>query len=85
MVEDAPIIRPGDGAQLDPAVVGFECLDLLGPIGGEAILQVDGGKCGRELSQIGGGRTDQAGELAEGPVCRRDCRIGARQDQRQPL
>jgi hypothetical protein len=52
---------------------------------GQAVLQVDRGERGRELAQIGGGRADLARQLAEAPVRRRDGRIGAGQDQRQPL
>ncbi len=48
-------------------------------------MQVDGGKCGWELPEIGGGRSDQAGELSERPVRRRDWRIRAGEHQRQPL
>ena len=49
------------------------------------MLQVDAGERGRELPQIGGRRADQAGELAEAPMRRRNRRIGTGQDQRQPL
>ena len=83
MVEDAAIVRAGDGAQFDTAVIGFERLDLLGPIGRQAILQVDGGERRRELAQIGGRRADQAGQLAEAPMGRGDRRIRAGKDQRQ--
>lgn len=48
-------------------------------------MQVDSSECGRELTQIGGGGANQTGELAEGPVCRRDCRICAWQDQGQSI
>ena len=85
MVVDAAIVRAGDGAQLDPAVVGLERLDLLGPMRGQPVLQVDAGERRRELAQIGGGRADQRGELAEAPVGGRDRRFGARQHQRQAV
>ena len=85
MIEDAAVIRPGDGAQLEPTGIGFERLDLLRPIGRQAILQVDRGQRRRELAQICGRRTDQAGQLAEAPVRGCNRRICARQDERQPL
>src|SRR5712672_2978370 len=41
MVKDPPIVWAGDGAKLNAAVVGLERFNLLGAIGGQAILQVD--------------------------------------------
>jgi hypothetical protein len=32
VVEDAAIVRAGDGAQFDASIVGLESLDLLGPL-----------------------------------------------------
>ena len=52
---------------------------------GEAILQVDGGERRRELAQIGGGRTDQTGKLAETPMGWGDRSLRAWQDQAQPF
>ena len=69
---DTAIIGAGDGAQLDAAFLDFEGLDLLGPMRGQAILQVDAGERGGKLAQIGGRGADQAGELPEAPVRRRD-------------
>jgi hypothetical protein len=37
-VEDPAVIRPRYGAQFRAAVVGFQRLDLLGPVGGQAVL-----------------------------------------------
>ena len=85
MIVDAPIVRSGDGAQLDAAGVGLQRLDLLGAVRGQAILQVDSRERGGELAKIGGWRPDLGGQLAEAPVSRRDGSLGAGQDQRQPL
>ena len=85
MVVDAAVIGAGDGAQVDAAVVGFQRLDLLGPVGREAVLQVDPRQRGGKLPQVRRGRPDHAGQLAEGPM--RGChgRLGTGQHQRQPL
>lgn len=48
---------------------------------GQTILQIDAGKRGRELTEIGGRCADLAGELTEAPVRRRDGRVRAGQDQ----
>ena len=81
MVEDAAIVRAGDGAQLDAAVLDLQRLDLLGAMRGQAVLQIDAGERRRQLAQIGRRRADQAGELAEAPVRRRHRRLRARQHQ----
>lgn len=47
--------------------------------------QVDPGKRRRELAQISGRRADEARELPEAPMGRRDRSVGVGQDQRQPL
>ena len=78
VVEDAAIVGPGDGAQLDATIFDLERLHLLGAMRGQAVLQVDAGERRRKLAQIGRRRADQAGELAEAPVGRRDRRIRAR-------
>ena len=52
VVLDAAIVRPGDGAPLEPAVLGFERLDQLGPMPQQAMLHVDRRKRRRTLSQI---------------------------------
>ena len=85
MVVDAAIIGAGDGAQLDAAVFDLQRFDLLGAMRGQAVLQVDAGERRGKLAQIGGRRADQARELAEAPMRRRDRRVGARQHQRQAL
>ncbi|GCC47557.1 hypothetical protein chiPu_0031622, partial [Chiloscyllium punctatum] len=54
VVVDAAIVWAGDGAQLDPAVFGFERLYLLGPVRGQPVLQVNARECGWELTEIGG-------------------------------
>ena len=72
VVEDAAIVRAGDGAQFDAAVLDLQRLHLLGAVRGQAVLQIDAGERGRELAQIGGRCADQARQLAEAPVCRCD-------------
>ena len=78
MVEDPAIVRTGDGAKLNAAVLDLERLDLLGAVRGQAVLQVDAGERRRELAQISGRRADQACKLAEAPVRRRDRRVCSR-------
>jgi hypothetical protein len=85
VVEDAAIIRPGDGAELDATVFDLERLHLLGAVCGQAVLEVDAGERCRELSQIGGWRADQAGKLPKAPMGRLDGSLPIRQHQRQPL
>jgi hypothetical protein len=85
VIVDAAVVRAGDGAQFDTAVIGFQRLDLLRPTGRQAILQVDRGERRGKLAQIGCRRADQARELAEAPMGRGDGRIRAWQDQRQPF
>ena len=79
VVVDAAVVGPGDGAQFDAAVFDLQRLDLFGAMGGQAILQIDAGQRRRKLAQIGGRRADQAGELAEAPMGRRDRRVRAGQ------
>jgi hypothetical protein len=70
VVVDTAIVGAGHSAQLGAAILGRVGLDHLGPVVGEAVLQVDAGDRGRELAQVAGGSADQARELAEAPVCR---------------
>ena len=56
-------------------------LDLLGPVVRQPVFQVDARQRRRQLPQIGGGRTDEARELAEGPKRRRKWLILARQNK----
>jgi len=42
MVPDAAVVRPDDGAKLDPAAICFQGLDQLGTVRQQAMLQVDG-------------------------------------------
>jgi hypothetical protein len=85
MVMDPAIVRTGDGAELDAAVLDFQRLDLFGATSGQAILEVDACKRCRKLAKICGRRANEARELAKTPVCRRDGVCCAWQDQRQPL
>jgi len=50
MVVDAAIVGAGDGAQLDAAILDLQGFDLLGAMRGQAILQIDTGERGGELS-----------------------------------
>ncbi len=59
VVPDATIVRPGDGAQFQPAIVGFKGLDQFAVMIDQAMLQVDPGNGGGQLPQIGRGRADQ--------------------------
>ena len=85
MVVDAAIVGPGHRAQFRAAIRDFHGLDLLGPMVGQAVLQVDPRQRRGQLAQIGRGRADQARELAKGPMRRRDGFIRTRQDQPQLL
>ena len=58
---------------------------MLGPVIEQSVLQIDAGERRRKLTQIGGGRADQAGELTEAPVGWRDRRVSLGQHQFQPL
>jgi hypothetical protein len=51
----------------------------------QSVLQIDARERCWKLTQIGGGRADQAGELTKTPVSRRDRRVSLRQHKRQPL
>lgn len=72
VIPDPAIVGAGHRAEFDAAVVGFERLDQLGAVRGEAVLQVDAGERRRQLAEIASWRTDQAAELTERPVGRRD-------------
>jgi hypothetical protein len=85
VVEDASVIRPGDGAQLDATVFDLKRLHLLGAVRAQAVLQIDAGEQSRELAEIGRRRADQAGELAEAPVGWCDRYVSAGQRKRQTL
>jgi len=54
----------------DPAVACLERLDLLGPVRGQPVLQVDAGQRRGELPQVGCRGAHQGSELAEAPVGR---------------
>jgi hypothetical protein len=58
VVVDSAVVRAGDGAQLDPAVIGLQRLDLFGAMRAEPVLQVDARERGRQLAEVGGGRAD---------------------------
>ena len=74
VIPDAAVVGAGDGAQLDPAVVGLQRLHQLGAVRQQPVLQVDAGERRRKLAQVARRRADQAAHLAEGPVGRRDRR-----------
>jgi hypothetical protein len=42
MIPDAAVVRPSDGAKLDPAIIGFQGFDKLGAVRQQAMLQIDG-------------------------------------------
>jgi transposase len=85
MVVNAPVVGAGHGAQLDAAVAGFEGFDLLARVRAQPVLQVDARERSGKLTQIGGGRADLAGHLAEAPMRRCDRRVRSGQDQGQSL
>ena len=85
VVVDTAIVGTGDGPQFSASVGGLEHLDLLGPVRGQAVLQVDPRKRRRKLAQIGRRCTHKAGELAEAPMGRGNRRVGSGHDQRQRL
>ncbi len=85
MIVDAAIVRAGYSAQFNAAIVGLKGLDLLGPVRGQSVLQVNRRQWRGKLAQIGSGGTDLARELAETPMRRRYGCIGAGQNQRQTL
>ena len=72
-------------AQFSATVGDFHRFDLLGAVVGQAILQVDACERRRELTQIGRRRADEARELAEAPMGRRDRCLGVRQNERELL
>ena len=72
MVPDAAIVRAGDGAKLDPAVLGLQRLHQLGAVRQQAVLQIDAGQRRRQIAQIARRRADQAAKLAETPMGGRD-------------
>jgi hypothetical protein len=60
------------GGQLDAAVLYLQRPHQLGAVRGETVLQADACKRRRKLAQVGRRRTDQARELAEAPMGRRN-------------
>lgn len=68
---------------IDSTIRDLDGLDLLGLVAGRPVLRVDAcPRCG-QLPQIGGGCADEARELAETPIHRRDRFVRARQDKAQ--
>jgi hypothetical protein len=82
MVPDPAIIGAGRRAQFGAAAFGLQQFHLFAAMGDEAMLQVDPGKGGRKLAQIGGRRTDKAGQLAK-PVGRGNRALVTRRHQHQ--
>jgi len=78
MVKDATIVWACNGAQFNASVLDLKRLDLLGAIGGQAILQIDGCKRRRELTQVSRGCANHCSELPKTPVGRRKGRVPAR-------
>jgi hypothetical protein len=83
MVPDPAIIGACRRAQFGAAAVCLQQFHLFAAMGDEAMLQVDPGKGGRKLAQIGGRRTDKAGHLAKGPVGRGNRALVTRRHQHQ--
>ena len=53
VIPDAAIVRPGHGAKLDAAVIGFQGFHQFGAMRQQAVLQIDPGqRCGK-LPQVG--------------------------------
>jgi hypothetical protein len=63
VVVDAAIVRACDSAQFGTPIAGFQCLDLLGPVVRQPVLQVDARQRRGQLPQIGRGRADEARDL----------------------
>ena len=82
---DATVVGTGHGAQFGPAILGLEGLHLLGAVVGQTVLQVDPRQRRGQLPKVRGRSADNAGELAEGPMRRRDRFMRFRQHQVQPL
>ncbi len=72
MVVDAAIVGAGHRALFRAAIRDFHCLDLLGPVVRQPVLQVDPGQWRGKLPQVCCGRADEARELAEAPMRRRN-------------
>jgi hypothetical protein len=85
MVVDAAIVGSGDSTELDTAIFDLQRLDLFGAIRRQAVLEVDAGERCWELTEVGGWRTDQARELTEAPMGRRDRRVRAGQCESEAL
>ncbi|SEQ52698.1 hypothetical protein SAMN05428995_10510 [Loktanella sp. DSM 29012] len=85
VVVDATVVGAGHRAQFRAAIRDLHGLDLLGPVVGQPVLQVDPRQRRGQLAQIGGGRAHEARELAKAPMRRRDRLIRARQDEAQLL
>ena len=66
MVVDATIVGAGHSAQFGAAIGALHGLDLLGPVVGQPVLQVDARQRRGQLPQIGRRRAYQARELATG-------------------
>ena len=85
VVKDAAIVGAGHGAQFRAAIFRLERLDLLGAVVGQAVLKVDSRQRRRQLPQVRRRSANDAGNLAEGPMRRRDRLMCLRQHQVQPL
>ena len=85
MVPDPAIVGAGHRTQLGPPVLGLQRLHQLAAMREQPVLEIDAGKRRGELAQIARWRADEAGELPERPMGRRDRFVTAGHDQRQAL
>jgi hypothetical protein len=81
----AAIVGAGHRTQFRAAVRDLHGLDLLGPVIGQPVLQINARQRRGHLPQIAGGRADEARELPERPMRRRNGFVRVGQDQPQLL
>jgi hypothetical protein len=72
VVPDSAIFDARRRAQFGSTILGLKQLNLFAAMMEQPVLKINPRKRRRQVAQIGSGRPDQARQLSERPVCRRD-------------
>lgn len=79
------VVWPRYFTKFDPAVLGLESLDQLGPVRQQTMPEVDGGQRGRQITQITRRCAQRTTDLPEARMGGSDRGLPTRNDQRKSL